>query len=62
MARVRQLNPTLRISNLRDFLPFGRQEDFDRWAEGLRKLACRSDGAQNQTRKRPAVLSARLAP
>jgi len=37
MARVRQLNPTLRISNLRDFLPFGRQEDFDRWAEGLRR-------------------------
>jgi adenylate cyclase len=37
MARVRQLNPALRISNLKDFLPFGRQEDFDRWAEGLRK-------------------------
>ena len=32
-----RLNPTLRISNLRDFLPFGRQEDFDRWAEGLRR-------------------------
>ena len=37
MAQVRRLNPALRISNLRDFLAFGRQEDFDRWAEGLRR-------------------------
>jgi TolB-like protein/class 3 adenylate cyclase len=37
MARVRQLNPALRLSNLKDLLPFGRQEDFDRWADGLRK-------------------------
>ena len=37
MAQVRRLNPALRISNLRDSLPFGRQEDFDRWVEGLRK-------------------------
>ncbi|HTZ67611.1 MAG TPA: adenylate/guanylate cyclase domain-containing protein [Roseiarcus sp.] len=37
MARVLRLDPALRISNLSDFLPFGRQEDFDRWAEGLRK-------------------------
>ena len=37
MAQVRRLNPALRISNLRDSLPFGRQEDFDRWAEGLRR-------------------------
>ena len=37
MAQVRQLNPALRISDLRDFLAFGRQEDFDRWEEGLRR-------------------------
>ena len=37
MTRLRQLNPALRMSNLRDLLPFRRPEDFDRWAEGLRK-------------------------
>ena len=37
MARLRQLNPDLRISNLRDLLPFKRPEDFARWSEGLRK-------------------------
>jgi adenylate cyclase len=37
MAQVRRLNPELRISNLRNSLPFGRQGDFDRWAEGLRR-------------------------
>jgi tetratricopeptide (TPR) repeat protein len=37
MAQLRRLNPALRISNLRDLLPFRRQEDFDRWADGLRK-------------------------
>ena len=37
MARLRQLNPGLRLSNLKDQLPLRRPEDFDRWAEGLRK-------------------------
>ena len=37
MARLRQLMPELRISNLRDQWPIRRAEDFDRWAEGLRK-------------------------
>jgi len=37
MAQVRRLNPGLRISNLTDFLPFGRQGDLDRWANGLRR-------------------------
>jgi tetratricopeptide (TPR) repeat protein len=37
MARVRQLNPALRLSNLKDLWPFRRREDFDRWADGLRK-------------------------
>jgi TolB-like protein len=37
MARLRQLDPVLRISNLRDLGPIRRPEDFARWAEGLRK-------------------------
>jgi tetratricopeptide (TPR) repeat protein len=38
MERVRQLHPALRISNLKDHLPpFGRSEDFARWAEALRQ-------------------------
>ena len=32
-----RLMPELRISNLKDLLPIRRAEDFDRWAEGLRK-------------------------
>ncbi len=37
MARVRQFDPALRISNLRDLIPIRRSEDFANWAEGLRK-------------------------
>jgi adenylate cyclase len=37
MAQVRRLDPTLRISTLKDFVPFGEQKDFDRWADGLRR-------------------------
>jgi len=37
MAQLRQIYPDLRISNLRDLWPIRRAEDFDRWAEGLRK-------------------------
>jgi tetratricopeptide (TPR) repeat protein len=37
MARLRQINPALRLSNLKDALPIRRPQDFDRWAEGLRK-------------------------
>jgi TolB-like protein/class 3 adenylate cyclase len=37
MARVRQIDPTLRISNLKDFYPLRRADDFNRLAEGLRK-------------------------
>jgi len=36
MARVRQLDPTLRMSNLKDFFPTRRAEDFARWEEGMR--------------------------
>jgi tetratricopeptide (TPR) repeat protein len=37
VARLRQISPRLRISNLKDWLPFRRPEDFARWTEGLRK-------------------------
>ena len=37
MARLRQLNPNLRISNLKELLPIRRPQDFDRWADGLRR-------------------------
>jgi TolB-like protein len=36
MARLRQLNPVLRMSNLTGLLPFRRAQDFQRWSEGLR--------------------------
>jgi TolB-like protein/class 3 adenylate cyclase/tetratricopeptide (TPR) repeat protein len=36
MARLRELNPALRLSSLDELLPFRRPEDFARWAEGLR--------------------------
>ena len=37
MARLRQLMPELRLSNLKDLYPIRRAEDFDRWTEALRK-------------------------
>ena len=38
MARLRQLNPALRLSNLRNLLsPYRRAEDLLRYEEGLRK-------------------------
>lgn len=37
MSRIRQIDPTLRISNLADvLLPLSRPEDFARYTEGLR--------------------------
>jgi len=36
MQRLRELDPTLRISNLKDWLPIQRPEDLARFAEGLR--------------------------
>jgi hypothetical protein len=35
MAQLRRLDPSLRISNLRDSFPFRRHEDLARWADGL---------------------------
>lgn len=37
IAQVRDCDPSLRISNLSHLLPFGREQDLARWAEGLRK-------------------------
>jgi tetratricopeptide (TPR) repeat protein len=37
VARLRQLMPELRISNLKEVSQIRRSEDFARWAEGLRK-------------------------
>jgi TolB-like protein len=37
MARLRQLNPTLRVSTLKDVLGPWRAEDFSRYEEGLRR-------------------------
>jgi TolB-like protein len=36
MARLRQIDPALNLSNFKDLLPFRRPEDFARFAEGLR--------------------------
>jgi hypothetical protein len=35
--RLSQLDPTLRISNLKDWLPIGRPEHLATFAEGLRR-------------------------
>jgi TolB-like protein/DNA-binding winged helix-turn-helix (wHTH) protein len=37
MARLRQIDPALRVSNLKELTPLRRQEDMARFAEGLRK-------------------------
>ena len=37
MARVRQIIPELRVSNLKNVMSFQRPEDFTRYAEGLQK-------------------------
>jgi tetratricopeptide (TPR) repeat protein len=37
MARLRQLNPALRVSTLKDVLPYRRAEDLSRLEEGLRQ-------------------------
>jgi adenylate cyclase len=37
MTRLRQIDPMLRVSNLKDLTPLRRPEDLVRFAEGLRK-------------------------
>src|SRR6266566_707921 len=37
VARLRQLNPALRVSTLKDVLPYRRAEDLARYEEGLRR-------------------------
>ncbi len=36
MQRLRELDPSLRLCNLKDWLPIQRPEDFARFADGLR--------------------------
>ncbi|MBZ6076994.1 adenylate/guanylate cyclase domain-containing protein [Microvirga puerhi] len=36
-THLRELDPDLRLSNLKSSFPIRRAEDFDRWAEGMRK-------------------------
>jgi predicted Zn-dependent protease len=37
MQRLREIDPALRVSNLKEWLPIRRPEDFTKWSEGLRK-------------------------
>jgi hypothetical protein len=37
MTRLRQLDPALRVSNLKDQIPLRRSDDLARYEEGLRK-------------------------
>jgi hypothetical protein len=37
MARLRQISPALRVSNLKDQTPLQRPEDLASYAEGMRK-------------------------
>jgi hypothetical protein len=37
VARLRELDPMLGISNLKNLIPFRGADDFDRWAGGLEK-------------------------
>jgi hypothetical protein len=37
MARLREFDPALRLSNLKDLFPIRRHEDFAKWEEGMRK-------------------------
>jgi hypothetical protein len=37
MARVREMNPTLRIANLGELEPLRRPQDMATWTEGMRK-------------------------
>jgi hypothetical protein len=37
VARILEIDPSMRVSNLQEFIPLRRPEDIDRFAEGLRK-------------------------
>jgi hypothetical protein len=45
MARLRELEPALRISNLSDRYTIPRPEDFAKWVDGLRKAGLRNETA-----------------
>jgi hypothetical protein len=36
VARLRLINPSLRLSNVKDVIPIVRPEDIAKWSEGLR--------------------------
>jgi hypothetical protein len=36
MARLREIDPALRVSNLRDLTPLQRSEDIAKYTEGMR--------------------------
>ena len=37
VARILEIDPSMRLSNLQEFIPLRRPEDLERFAEGLRK-------------------------
>src|SRR5262249_11873751 len=37
VVRILEIDPTMRLSNLQDFIPLRRPEDLERFAEGLRR-------------------------
>jgi len=37
VTKLRQIDPGLRLSNLKDVISYLRPQDFAKWAEGLRK-------------------------
>jgi hypothetical protein len=43
MTRLRQVDPSLRVSDLKVLTPFRRPEDITRYEEASEKLACRTN-------------------
>jgi hypothetical protein len=37
VARILEIDPSMRLSNLEEFIPLRRPEDLERFEEGLRK-------------------------
>jgi hypothetical protein len=51
MARLRQIDPTLRVSNLNDLTPLCRSEDMAKYSEGMRKRDYPSDRYRQTCRR-----------
>jgi hypothetical protein len=43
MARMRQIDPALRVAGLKGLVPFRRPEDLTRYVDALRKAGCQID-------------------